>query len=244
MSPCCRLLRDQVHCRPAKTLLPGPAASLAILAQQSKQLRVTAMRGPLAGACSQQQLAVQASVASNNRFPRRKPGLSQHQRQLLPVTAMMTCYMLHVRSSLSSSQASSLLKPVLWLLTEPLAEAYHRPQHTQDKERQGQACPVPSKGQPAGAAPQEARQCLRASSLRPVCSAQRHQLAAAWLQGRKAQPTARQLPSQTTVMRSTGPACQQELLGPGHRFRWAWSRSPVHNLNRCVEDRLEPAWLC
>lgn len=246
LSQRCRLLRDQLHCRPAKTLLPGPAASLAILAQHSKQLRVTAMRGLLAGACSRQRLAVQACVASdNNQFPGQKPGLRQHQKRLLPVTAMMICYMLHVRSSLNSSQASSVVQPVLWLLTEPLAEAYPRPQESQDRERQGQACPVPSKGQPARAAPLVAGQCLRASSLRPVCSAQRHQPVAAWLQGRKAQPKARHLPSQmVTVMRSTGLAYQQELLGPGHRFRWAWSLSPVHNLNRCVKDRLEPALLC
>ena len=175
----------------------------------------------LAGACSQQQQAMQVSMDEHNyRSPKQNPDPAEQQKQLLPVTVMTTCCMQHTPSSLSFSQASSSVKPVLKLVSKPLAKAQSLLQCTQDKVLLEGAFPEPLKGQPARIASQAARHFLRALSLKPVCSGPWHQPAAAWLPGRSPQPKARPQSSlMLTVMRSTGLALQPELLGPGHRFR-------------------------
>ena len=158
------------------------------VATLSEQQTVTATR-LLAGAYSQQQQAVQASVGKHSyRSPEQKQGPSQQQQQLPPVTVMMTCYTQHMLSSLSFSQASSLVKSVLQLVSKPPAEMQFLPQRTQDKVLLEEAFLVPLKGQPAGTAPRVARHCLRVLSLRPVCSGPWLQPAAVWLPGRSLQP--------------------------------------------------------
>lgn len=145
---------DQRRCSQAKILLPGPAASLAAAAQLLKQLTVTAMIGLPAGACSQQQQAIQPSVVDNNyRLPDQKQGPLQQQQQLLPVTVTMTCYMQHMLSSRSFYLASSSVKPVLWSLTKPPAEVYPLPQRTNGNQLLGQTCCVLLTGRPARTVP-------------------------------------------------------------------------------------------